>query len=111
VITPGVYPINIPRRATFRQRFQLPFDCTGHELYAQAWTTVRRTKKLLDFSIEWVDQVEGIFDLVADSVDTQKVSGDGYWDLLVVYPNNESDYWVRGPATVDLGYTSNPQNA
>jgi hypothetical protein len=110
MVTPAVYPITIPRRATYRQRFQLPFDCTGHDLYAQVWTTIRRTKKLLDFSIEWIDQADGVFDLVGDSPDTERVSKDGYWDLLVVYPNGESDYWLRGPATVDIGYTANPEN-
>lgn len=109
--TPGTWNIEIPRRATFRQRFQLPFDCTGHELYAQVWTTVRRTRKLLTFSIEWIDQATGEFDLVGESSDTQKVTRDGYWDLLVVYPNGESDYWLRGAATVEAGYTENPENA
>lgn len=110
MVTPGVYDIKIPRRATFRQRFQLPFDCTNHQLYAQVWTTVRRTKKLLDFSIEWIDQANGEFDLVGDSMDTEAVTNDGYWDLLVVYPDGESDYWLRGQAVVDNGYTENPEN-
>ena len=110
MVTPGTWDITIPRRATFRQRFQLPFDCTGHELYAQVWTTVRRTRKLLTFSIEWIDQANGEFDLVGESADTQKVSKSGYWDLLVVYPGGESDYWIRGAATVDNGYTENPEN-
>ena len=110
MVTPPLYDITIPRRATFRQRFQLPFDCTGHELYGQVWTTVRRTRKLMDFSVEWNDQDTGDFDLVGDSVDTQKVSKDGYWDLLVVYPDGESDYWIRGTATVATGYTENPEN-
>jgi hypothetical protein len=79
-------------------------------LYAQAWSTIRRTKKLLDFSIDWVDQANGEFDLVADSIDTEDVTVDGYWDLLVVYPSGESDYWIRGTATLDAGYTENPEN-
>lgn len=111
MVTPGTWNITIPRRATFRQRFQLPFNCTGHSLYAQMWTTVRRTRKLMDFSVEWIDQVNGDFELVADSIDTQNVSRNGYWDLLVVAPSGESDYWIRGTATVDQGYTENPENA
>jgi hypothetical protein len=110
MVLPGTYNITIPRRATFRQRFQLPFDCTGYELYAQVWTTVRRTRKLMDFSVEWNDQATGDFDLVADSADTQKVSKDGYWDLLVVNSDGESNYWIRGTATVATGYTENPEN-
>jgi hypothetical protein len=64
----------------------------------------------MDFSIEWIDQTEGDFDLVGASADTEKVSKNGYWDLLVIYPGGESDYWIRGTATVDTGYTSNPEN-
>lgn len=110
MVTPGTHNITIPRRATYRQRFQLPFDCTGHQLYAQVWTTSRRTRKLMDFSIEWIDQDTGEFDLVGESIDTQRVSKNGYWDLLVVYPSGESDYWIRGTATVDNGFTENPEN-
>lgn len=111
MVTPGVWNITIPRRATFRQRFQLPFDCTDKDLYAQVWTTVRRTRKLLTFSIDWVDRANGEFDLVGDSSDTQKVTKSGYWDLLVVSDNGESDYWIRGTATLDPGYTENPENS
>lgn len=71
---------------------------------------MHRTKKLLDFSIEWIDQVNGEFDLVGDSADTEAVTNDGYWDLLVVYPSGESDYWLRGQALVSNGYTENPEN-
>lgn len=110
MVTPGVYDIVIPRRATFRQRFQLPFDCSEHQLYAQVWETVRRTKKLLDFTIEWASQPSGDFYLVASSGDTNVVTKNGYWDLLVVYPNGESDYWVRGQAILSSGYTENPEN-
>jgi hypothetical protein len=110
MVTPGTYPITISRRATYRQRFQLPFDCTGYSLFAQVWTTIRRTKKLMDFSIEWVDQAGGEFDLVGASADTQRVSRNGYWDLLVVAPSGESDYWIRGTATIEQGYTQNPEN-
>jgi hypothetical protein len=64
----------------------------------------------MDFSIEWVDQATGDFELVGDSVDTQAVSKNGYWDLLVIKPDGESDYWIRGTATVATGYTENPEN-
>lgn len=110
MVTPGTWNITIPQRATFRQRFQLPFDCTDHELHAQVWRTARRTQKLMDFSIDWIDLASGEFDLVGDSRDTEAVRRNGYWDLLVVYPDKESDYWIRGTATVATGYTDNPEN-
>lgn len=106
---PARYDITIYQRATFRRRFTLPFDCTGHEVEAQIWSN-RRVNKLVEFQVEWVDQAEGIFDLVADAEDTKTTIKNGKWDLMVVYPNGDRYYWLEGDVIIDPGYTE-PSNA
>jgi hypothetical protein len=101
-LDPAQLSITIHQRATFRQQFTLPFDCTGHTVIAQVWKEKRRSL-LFQFTVEWVDQSEGSFYLVADYEDTTKMTKDGVWDLMVVYPNTERFYWVEGAAVIDFG--------
>lgn len=99
---PARYDITIHQRATFRERFKLPFNATGYTIVAQVWSK-RREELLLDFAIEWIDQAIGEFDLVASRAETRAVTRSGEWDLLVIQPNNEGFYWLEGTATLDPG--------
>jgi len=118
-IIAAVYNLTIPQGATFRQRIRLPFDCSQVEVFAQVWDK-RRTTKLLDFEVEWIDRQEevpdsdpaeyrGVFDLEAPWDDTLAVPGVGLkliqvgiWDLLVVRDDNcERDYYLQGAVFVD----------
>lgn len=101
---PARYDLPIYQRASFRRRFKLPFNCTGHEVEAQVWSA-RRVTKLVQFDVEWVDREKGEFDLVADFSQTRSVTRNGEWDLMVIYPNGERYYWVEGAALFDRGYT------
>lgn len=110
MISPCDYDIVIPQRATFSQQFQLrdeagePLDMSDHSLSAQIWTP-GKTVKLADFDVEWIDQAEGHFRLVLPISITQNFVADGYWDLLVTNPDGTKDYWLRGAATLNVGYT------
>lgn len=104
LVRPAVYNITIPQRATFRQYFDLPIDCTGHSIASQVWDEKRRNK-VIEFDIEWDDQAQGKFYLVADHTKTVNMKKDGEWDLMVIYANGERDYWVEGQAILDPGYT------
>jgi hypothetical protein len=114
-----VYNLTITQGATFRQRFRLPFDCSAVEAYAQVWDK-RRTTKLLDLTVEWIDRAEvvpdsdpaeyrGVLELVADWEDTAALPGAGkklvevgIWDLLVVQDSNcEREPWLQGVVFVD----------
>ena len=106
---PARYDITVYQRATFRRRFTLPFDCTGYTVEAQIWSN-RRVTKIVQFDVEWVDQEEGIFELVADFTQTSTTIKNGKWDLMVIYPNQDRNYWVEGDVIVDPGYTE-PANA
>lgn len=101
---PARYDITIYQRATKRIRFTLPFDCTGYSIEAQIWS-IRRVQKYIDFDVEWIDQAGGEFDLVADFSQTRLLSKNGKWDLMVISPSGDRDYWVEGDAIMDPGFT------
>lgn len=116
MIVPATYNLRIPQRATFRQEFTLPFDCTAKTVEGQVWNS-RRTKLLLQFTTVWVDRAEevpdtdpqeykGRFRLEADWELTRLVKDSGVWDLLVIDDQTgERDYYLEGAATLDPGYT------
>lgn len=99
---PARYDITIHQRATYRERFKLPFNASGYTIVAQVWSK-RREELLLNFSIEWVNQAQGEFDLYASRTNTRLVTKSGEWDLLVIQPNTEGFYWLEGTATLDPG--------
>lgn len=101
---PASYDITIPQRATFRQHFVLPFNCNGHTVVAQVWSEKRRSK-IIEFTVEWTNRAGGEFDLVAGYDQTSKMTKDGEWDLMLLYPNQERYYWIEGRAILDPGYT------
>lgn len=115
-ITPAVYNLRIPQRASFRQEFTLPFDCSAKTVAGQVWND-RRSRLLLQFATVWIDRAEevpdtdpvqykGRFRLEADWESTRLVKSSGQWDLLVVDDTTgERDYYLEGIAVLDPGYT------
>ena len=51
-----------------------------------------------------------MFELVADFSQTKTTIKNGKWDLMVISPNGDRNYWVEGDVVVDPGYTE-PANA
>lgn len=122
------YDITIAQGATYRERFQLPIDCTDREVVAQVWSTRngRKTTKLLDLDVEWVDRAVvipieidgettdvtyGDFYLIASWEDTTEMDSLGIWDLLLVEGESserpgERNYWLEGVARVNPGMTA-----
>jgi hypothetical protein len=99
---PARYDITIHQRATFRERFKLPINATGYSIVAQVWSK-RREELLLSFSVQWVNQAQGEFDLYASRTATRGVTKSGEWDLLVIEPGGDGFYWLEGTATLDPG--------
>lgn len=110
MITPGDYDITIQKGATFSQQFQLrdgngnPLNMSGYAVSAQIWT-IGKAQKLADFTVQWVNQAAAQFNLVLSDELTSELDADGYWDLLVSNPDGTKDYWLRGAATLDVGYS------
>lgn len=127
------HDITIPQRATFRERIQLPIDCTDREVVAQVWSgrNGQRHQKALDLEVDWIDRavtleidqgdgttaevVYGDFYLVGDWSETAEVTlRDGLWDLLVIDGESlatagERTYWLEGIATINPGMSEEPE--
>ena len=101
-MTPARYDITINQRATYRERIKLPFNALGYTIVAQVWSK-RREELLLNFSVQWVNQALGEFDLYASRNATRAMTKSGEWDLLVVEPGGDGFYWLEGVATLDPG--------
>ena len=110
MIYPAYYEVVIPNQATFSQDFQLKnsagvaLDLTGHTIRASIWTEDKRIL-LADFTVTWINQVLGKFNLYLSENKTTAMTKNGMWDLLVIYPDLTESYWLRGPAVVAKGYT------
>jgi hypothetical protein len=109
-MNPAVYNIVINQHATFSKQFQLkgsdgtPLNMTGYTVEAEVWNR-NNTRKITDFSVEWVDRLVGKFVISLSATQTALIESEGYWDLLVTEPNGKKNYWARGKAGFALGYT------
>jgi len=110
MIQPGLYNIVIQQGATFNQSFQFkdansdPLDMTGYTITAEVWETGKRSK-FADFTVSWIDQSAGEFQIGLSAEVTATIPETGYYDILVTNPDSSSDYWLRGQAIVETGYT------
>ena len=110
MIQPGSYDITIQQGATFNQSFQFknandtPFNLTGYALTAEVWEEGKRSK-YADFTVSWIDQAEGEFQISLTAAQTHTIPTTGYYDILVTNPDGSSDYWLRGQAILETGYT------
>lgn len=110
MIQPGSYDITIQQGATFSQSFQFkdangdPLDMTGYSITAEVWEEEKRSK-YADFTVAWITQNEGEFLISLTADQTHTIPQSGYWDILVSNPGGTSDYWVRGQAILETGYT------
>ena len=109
-MNPGIHNIAIQQGASFSLRFRFkdsdgnPINMTGHSVYAEMWTLLK-TEKLADFVITWVNRAQGDFTINLAGDVTRLIDREGKYDILVVNPDGTSDYWVRGRAALERGYT------
>lgn len=110
MIQPGSYDITIQQGATFNQSFQFkdangdPISMIGYTVAAEVWEEGKRSK-FADFTVSWTNQAQGSFQISLTADQTHSIPEDGYWDILVTNPGGTTDYWVRGQAILDTGYT------
>ena len=110
MIQPGAYDITIQQNANWDMIFQLKdstgtgVDLTGSSVQAEIWTEGKHSK-LADFTVTWVDRPIGKFKLSLTPAVTSTLPESGYYDILVTDGLGVSYYWLRGQATLDLGYT------
>ena len=110
MIQPGNHDIVIQQGADWEKTFQLfdgdgvAVDLTGSTIAAEIWTD-RKQAKLADFTVTWVDRPVGKFSLSLTDAVTSSLLQTGFYDIKVTDANGFSNYWVRGQAVLDLGYT------
>lgn len=110
MIQPGEYDITIQQGADWSKIFQFfdslgdPVDLTGSVVEAEVWTE-RKRSKLADFTVAFIDQELGKFSLTLSNEVTITLPQTGYYDIKVTDANGFSNYWVRGKAILEVGYT------
>ena len=110
-MTPATYNITIVKGATFSRRFILkdstntPINLSGHQIKAEIWSHLRKVK-LATFTVIWNSRSQGDFTLVLTPEQTRSILYTGYWDILVINPDQSKDYWIRGIASCVEGFTS-----
>ena len=110
MIQPGQYDITIQRRGDFDISFQLKdsdgigVDLNGSTVEAQIWSIYRRDK-LADFSVSFIDEGIGKFQLSLTEAQTLELPDSCRYDIRVTDSLDKSYYWVRGTVTVETGYT------
>lgn len=110
MIQPGSYDITIQQGATFNQSFQFkdangdPLNMTGYTITAEVWEEGKRSK-FADFTVSWITQNQGEFQISLTAAQTHTIPETGYYDILVTNPDASSDYWLRGQAILETGYT------
>ena len=110
MVQPGRLNIIIQQGADWSKDFQLfdsvqdPVNLTGSTVEAEIWTE-KKTAKLADFTVTVTDAALGKFTLSLSDVTTADIQTSGYYDIKITNANGLSDYWVRGQATLETGYT------
>ena len=111
-ISPATYTLRVPQRATLEESLVLkaagqPLDLTGYTILASIWRDESRREKLADLTVVYADRVNGSIKLRLDRDITRTITSSGYWDMLVIEPGGDGDYWLEGPAPLDVGLTDN----
>jgi hypothetical protein len=109
-VCPAIYTLRIPQRATLEEFItlkaaNLPVNLTGYTVLAQIWKDERRRAKIADLTVTYVDRILGKIKLSLTRAQTRAITQGGFWDLLVIAPDNSADYWLEGPAVLDIGLT------
>jgi hypothetical protein len=109
-VRPGYYALRVPQRATLEESITLKaggvaVNLTGYTVLAQIWKDEKRRTKIIDLTVVYVDRPLGKIKIRLTREQTRLITQGGYWDLLVVEPGGDADYWLEGPALLDPGLT------
>ena len=109
-IRPATYSLRIPQRATLEEPMVLKaggvvVNLTGYTVLASIWKDERRREKLADLTVQYVNRATGSIKLSLSRAQTRAITRSGFWDLLVIEPGGAADYWLEGPAVLDVGLT------
>lgn len=111
-IVPANYILRIPQRATLEESIVLksngqPINLTGYTVLGSIWKDRERREKITDLDVIYTNRATGSIKLRLDRTATRAITQGGFWDLLVIEPGGDADYWLEGPAPLDIGLTDN----
>jgi hypothetical protein len=111
-VHPARYDDELQRRAVYDMDLQFeddegnPINLTGWTVASQLWN-VDRTVKYLDFTVTYVDRLNGQVKLSLTDVQTASLTVDKcYYDVLLTSPGGIKDYYIQGTFYVSEGYTA-----
>lgn len=113
MIQPGVYNIKLQRRADysvlleFKDSNKQPINLTGWTVAGQVWNQARTTK-YGDFTIEYVNRVLGQVRLRLAYSITETVPTETAYDVLLINPSGEREYYLEGTIIAAESYTTVP---
>lgn len=113
MISPGVYNINLQRRADysiqleFKDSNKVAIDLTGWTVVAQVWDLSRATK-YADFTTEYLSRPEGRVRLKLSYQDTASLPNESAYDVLLISNIGLREYYLEGSINASEGYTSVP---
>jgi hypothetical protein len=111
MIQPGVYNIKLQRRADysvlleFKDANKAVIDLTGWTVAAQVWDQGRSTK-YADFSVDYVNRPQGLVRLRLAYSATSTFPNESAYDVLLLNPAGEREYYLEGTILAAEGYTS-----
>lgn len=110
-IHPGRYDDTIQRRAVYDLTLQFKdsngrsIDLTGWSAAAQIWDKLRTTK-YVDFTVTYVDRVDGTVKISLTDTQTTALPDMCYYDLLLTDSTGKKEYYLEGVFYVSEGYTT-----
>lgn len=111
MIQPGVYNIKLQRRADysvlldFKDANKAVINLTGWTVAAQVWDQGRATK-YADFTVDYVDRTQGRVRLRLGYASTTSFPNETVYDVLLISPSGEREYYLEGTILAAEGYTS-----
>jgi hypothetical protein len=111
MIQPGVYNIKLQRRADysvlleFKDSNKNALNLTGWTVAASIWDQARSTK-YADFITEYDSRPNGRVRLKLSYTNTTILPSETVYDVLLVNPSGEREYYLEGTITTSEGYTS-----
>lgn len=110
MIQPGVFNIKLQRRADygvlleFKDASKQAIDLTGWTVAAQVWDQAR-SRKYADFITEYVSRPQGRVRLKLSHTATADFPNETVYDVLLVNPAGEREYYLEGTIQAAEGYT------
>ena len=100
------YDLQIYRGKTYRKDGRIridgePLDLTACMIEAQIRPEENSPKLIAEFEIDRADQEDGYFSMNLDSETTAAIpNGIYYWDLKVIDPDGDVNYYVHGRTVI-----------